>query len=215
MVQQKFQNQRNRSGLRTLAYLAIAVAGALAIGSTCTAVLRNQARGPQDLFVTVEDKTPDVDGALYSPQQVRVDIGARCIVGHARDGTQLLLLFDAGRVFVESAGEQRITQVYRPDPASWRQLEAGLSDADGDVIGTRYITPDGMTISRDADGFWVDEQGHDPLVEDLVSVGDVVSGEVMLVSTRPFASHHLKWITTPYPECEALPHAFVPMSYPS
>ncbi|MCY4516615.1 MAG: hypothetical protein OXB99_05165 [Acidimicrobiaceae bacterium] len=172
--------------------------------------------------MVVEDKSPDVDTALYHPRQVRVDIGSRCIVGHARDGTRSLLLFEGGRDLVASDGERRITQVFKPDTARWRQMGTERADSASQTgveprssLEARYVVPGGMVVLRDADGFWIDEQGHDPLVEELASVGDVVSGEIMLVSTRPFARRHLKWITTPHPECEELPYAYVPLSYPS
>lgn len=75
--------------------------------------------------------------------------------------------------------------------------------------------PDKTRVYRDSEGFWLDARGHDPINEELAVPGDVVSGEIMLVSTRPFAAHRLKWITTPHAECEALPYAYVPMDYPS
>ena len=172
--------------------------------------------------MVVEDKSPDEDTAWFHPRQVRVDIRSRCIVGHARDGTQLLLLFDVGRNLVASDGERRITQVFKPDTARWRQMGAERADPASQTgveprssLEARYVVPGGMVVLRDAEGFWIDEQGHDPLAEELVSVGDVVSGEIMLVSTRPFVPHQFKWITTPHPECEDLPYAYVPLSYPS
>ncbi len=112
--------------------------------------------------------------------------------------------------------------MFKPDTARWRPIETERADSVSQTgveprrsLEARYVVPGGIVVFRDAEGFWIDEQGHDPLVEELVSVGDVVSGEIMLVSTRPFVPHQLKWITTPHPECEDLPYAFVPLRYPS
>ena len=221
-LRQVCRPNRPRSGWWILVYSVIFLASALAIGGSCTAVLRSLSKGPQNLFVVVEDKSPDVDTAWFHPRQVRVDIGSRCIVGHALDGTQLLLLFEVGRDLVASNGERRITQVFKPDTARWRQMGTEGADSSSQTgveprssLEARYVVPGGMVVLRDGEGFWIDEQGHDPLTDELASVGDVVSGEIMLVSTRPFAPHRLKWITTPHPECEDLPYAYVPLSYPS
>ncbi len=185
-------------------------------------MLRSLSKGPPDLFVEVEDKSSDEVAAYFHPLQVRVDIGSRCIVGHARDGTESLLLFEVGRNLVASDGERRITQVFKPDTVRWRQIGTERADSASQTgveprssPEARYVVAGSMVVLRDAEGFWIDEHGHDPLTEELASVGDVVSGEIMLVSTRPFAPHQLKWITTPHPECEDLPYAYIPLSYPS
>ncbi|WP_420437596.1 hypothetical protein [Candidatus Poriferisodalis sp.] len=170
----------------------------------------------------MEDKSLAENTAYFNPLQVRIDIGSNCIVGHARDGSKSLLLFEVGRDLVASSSERRITQVFKPDTARWQQMgaeHAGSTSQTGvepqSSLEARHVVPGGMVILRDAEGFWIDEHGHDPLTEELVSVGDVISGEIMLVSTRPFVPHQLKWVTTPHPECEDLPYAYVPLSYPS
>ena len=215
-------SQRYRSGTRVLALAVLAIVAAIAAGNACTVLLREVSKGPPSLFVVVENTESDEDSAFYAPRQVRLEIGSRCIVGHARDGAQLLLLFEVGHELIESAEGRYISQVFRPDLSGWQQAELGRRDlamqSDARLpnsISHRYITPGGTHVYRDSEGFWLDAHGHDPINEELVVAGDVVSGEIMLVSTRPFAAHRLKWITTPYAECEALPYAYVPTDYPS
>lgn len=216
------RNRRHISGTRVLALAVLVIIVAIAVGNACTVLLREVSKGPPSLFVVVENTESDEDSALYAPRQVRLEIGPRCIVGHARDGAQLLLLFEFGHELIESAEGRYISQVFRPDLSGWQQAELGRTDlamqSDARLpnsISHRYITLGETHVYRDSEGFWLDAHGHDPINEELVVAGDVVSGEIMLVSTRPFAAHRLKWITTPHAECEALPYAYVPMDYPS
>ncbi len=215
-------SQRYGSGTRVLVLAALVIIVAIAVGNACTVSLREVSKGPPSLLVVAKNTESDVDTALYAPRQVRLEIGSRCIVGHTRDGAQLLLLFEVGHELIESAEGRYISQVFRPDLSGWQQAELGRTDLamQSDVrlpnsISHRYITPSGTNVYRDSEGFWLDAHGHDPINEELVVAGDVVSGEIMLASTRPFAAHRLKWITTPHAECEALPYAYVPMDYPS
>lgn len=200
---------------------AAAVVGALAVGNACTDLLREAAEGPPSRFVQVEYRPDAWTDVRHSPRQVLLDIGIRCITGTGRDGTRYLLLFETGRELVEADGSPAITGVYSPNLSLLRPATAvaAAPQATANLLGgddpeTLYIDPDGSVVRRDRSGFWVGAHGEKWGVDSFATQGTAVDGEVMLTSIRPVGHPGLRWLTTPYPECEQYPHAWVPNNLP-
>lgn len=151
-----------------------------------------------------------MDGAHYSPRQVVLDIGEYCIVGVDRDGQKHLLLFEHGRELSSVEGVTAIANVYRPDDVLLRSAETVADQDIGAPFGDWFSDEFGNQVKRDDDGFWLNALGSEASVENFASKGAVSPGDLLLMSTRPFSSHQLRWLTTPHEECDAYPHAYVP-----
>ncbi|MXV86621.1 MAG: hypothetical protein F4117_07710 [Acidimicrobiales bacterium] len=151
-----------------------------------------------------------MDGAYYPPRQVVLDIGEYCIVGVDRNGQKHLLLFEHGRELSSVEGATAIVDVYRPDETLLRSAETVADQGNGAPFDEWLSDDFGNQVIRDDDGFWLNALGSEASVEYFASTGAVSSGDLLLMSTRPFSSHQLRWLTTPHEECDAYPHAYVP-----
>lgn len=208
-------------GIRVLWVSAVVIAGAIAIGNACTALLRQAAEGPPGRMVRVEYRPDAMNDARYLPRQVLLDIGSRCITGTSRDGTKYLLLFESGRELVEANGSLAITGVYRPDPTL---LRPATTSAEGRPLSSvpsatehtdrLWVDPHGSTVRRDRSGFWIGSHGEELGVDSFASEGSATDGDVILTSIRAVGHPGLRWLTTPRPECEQYPHAWVPDGLP-
>lgn len=172
-------------------------------------------------MVQVEYRPYALSDARYAPRQVLLDIGSRCITGTNRDGITYLLLFENGRELVEIDGSWAITGVYRPDPALLRPAPtaAGAFHASGGAANTGdlnrlWVDPHGSAVRRDRSGFWVGPHGETWGVDSFASEGTAADGEIILTSVRAVGHPGLTWLTTPHPECEGYPHAWVPANLP-
>jgi len=201
---------------------AAVIAGAIAAGSTCTALLRETAEGPPSRLVQVEYRPDAWDDARYSPRQVLLDIGSRCITGKGRDGTRYLLLFETGRELVEVDGSLAIAGVWLPNLSLLRPTTtaAAAPQATVNLLGeddheALYFDPHGSVVRGDRNGFWVGAHGEEWGVGSFATQGTAANGEVMLTSIRSVGHPGLRWLTTPYPECEQYPHAWVPNDLPT
>ncbi|WP_420435904.1 hypothetical protein [Candidatus Poriferisodalis sp.] len=200
---------------------AAVIVGALAIGNACTALFGEAAEGPSSRLVQVEYRPDAWDDARYSPRQVLLDIGSRCITGTGRDGTRYLLLFETGRELVEADGSPAISGVYLPNLSLLRPATnvASVPQAPANLLGgdpeTLYFDPYGAVVRGDRTGFWVGAHGEERNVGNFATQGTAVDGEVMLASIRAVGHPGLRWLTTPYPECEQYPHAWVPNNLPT
>lgn len=210
------------TGRRVLWASAAAVVGLIAIGYLVTALLRQAAEGPPDRLVRVEYRPDAWVDVRHSPRQVLLDIGSRCITGTGGDGTTYLLLFEPGRELVETDGVLAITGVYRPDPTLLRPATTAAEERPltavqrGDYDPNRlWIDPHGSTVRRDRAGFWVGAHGEELGVDSFASEGSAADGEVILTSVRAVGHPGLRWLTTPHPECEQYPHAWVPDGLPT
>ena len=163
-----------------------------------------------------------MNDARYGPRQVLLDIGSRCITGTSGDGTTYLLLFENGRELVEADGSWLITGVFRPDstllrPASTAaespHVSGGASDT-GD-INRLWADPHGSTVRRDRNGFWVGTHGEELGVDSFASEGIARSGDIILTSVRAVGHPGMRWLTTPHPECDQYPHAWIPDGVPT
>jgi len=157
----------------------------------------------------------------HSPRQVILRIGPRCITGTSRDGTEYLLLFETGRELVDVDGSEAITGVYLPDPtllspvsASDAVLSSPTKSNGADDLGALYVDTYGDVIRRNRSGYWVGTHGEDSNIESFASEGMVADGELMLTSVRGVGHPGLRWLTTPHPECDQHPHAWVPDGLP-
>lgn len=140
----------------------------------------------------------------------------------AQGGTRYLLLFENGRELVEADGSPAITGVYRPDPTLLRPAttsveERHLSSVPSAIEHTDrlWIDPHGSTVRRDRSGFWTGPHGAEPGVDSFASEGTATDGDVILTSIRVVGHPGLRWLTTPHPECEQYPHAWVPDGLPT
>ncbi|MCY3585404.1 MAG: hypothetical protein OXG76_06830 [Acidimicrobiaceae bacterium] len=201
---------------------ALVIAGAVAIGNACTALLRQSAEGPPERMVRVEYRPDAMNDARYPPRQVLLDFGSGCITGTSRDGTTYLLLFEEGRELVEADGSPAITGVYRPDPTLLRPAttsveERHLSSVPSAIEHTDrlWIDPHGSTVRRDRSGFWTGPHGEELGVDSFASEGTATDGDVILTSIRVVGHPGLRWLTTPHPECDQYPHAWVPDGLPT
>jgi len=194
----------------------------MAIANACTNLWRQAAEGPPDLFVRIEYRPDAWVDVRHSPRQVLLDIGRRCITGTSRDGTTYLLLFEHGREFVEANGSFAITGVYRPDPTLLRPATASAEEGplssvpsaveDSDRL---WIDPHGSAVRRDHNGFWVGAHGQERAVDSFASEGPAENGDIVLTSVRAVGHPGLRWLTTPHPECQRYPHAWVPDGLPT
>ena len=198
------------------------VVGLIVVGNSLTNLSRQAAKGPPDLFVRIEYRPDAWVDVRYSPRQVLLDIGVSCITGTGRDGTTYLLLFENGRELVATDRSPAITGVYRPDPTLLRPAttsvdERHLSSALSAIEHTDrlWIDPHGSTVRRDRSGFWIGPHGEEPDVDSFASEGTATDGDVILTSVRAVGHPGLRWLTTPHPECEQYPHAWVPDGLPA
>ena len=198
------------------------VVGLIVVGNSLTNLSRQAAKGPPDLFVRIEYRPDAWVDVRHSPRQVLLDIGVRCITGTGRDGTTYLLLFENGRDLVGADGSFAITGVYRPDPTLLRPAttsaeERPLSSVSSPVEDSDrlWIDPHGSTVRRDRSGFWIGPHGEEPDVDSFASEGTATDDDVILTSVRAVGHPGLRWLTTPHPECEQYPHAWVPDGLPA
>ena len=198
------------------------VVGLIVVGNSLTNLSRQAAKGPPDLFVRIEYRPDAWVDVRHSPRQVLLDIGVSCITGTGRDGTTYLLLFENGRDLVGADGSFAITGVYRPDPTLLRPAttsaeERPLSSVSSPVEDSDrlWIDPHGSTVRRDRSGFWIGPHGEEPDVDSFASEGTATDDDVILTSVRAVGHPGLRWLTTPHPECEQYPHAWVPDGLPA
>ena len=200
----------------------VVLIGAIVVGNACTDLFRGSTAGPPNRFVEVEYRPDAWKDVRYSPRQVLLHIGPRCITGTGRDGTEYLLLFETGRELVKDVGSQAITGVYRPAltllrpaPTSDTAQQTTANSRGADDSDTLYIDIHGDAVRRDRNGFWVGAHGEEWDVESFAREGVVADGELMLTSVRGVGHPGLRWLTTPHPECERYPHAWVPDGLPT
>ncbi|MDE0499535.1 MAG: hypothetical protein OXH86_19535 [Acidimicrobiaceae bacterium] len=201
---------------------ALVIAGAVAVGNACTALLREAAEGPPDRFVRVEYRPDAWVDVRHSPRQVLLDIGRRCITGTGRDGTEYLLLFENGRDLVDANGSFAITGVYRPDPTLLRPATTAAEERPRSSVSSAvedsdrlWVDPHGSTVRRDPGGFWIGPHGEESSIDGFASEGPAESGDVILTSIRGVGHPGLRWLTTPHPECEQYPYAWIPNGLPT
>ncbi|MYA38417.1 MAG: hypothetical protein F4064_00630 [Acidimicrobiales bacterium] len=201
---------------------ALAIAGSIAIGNACTALLRQAAEGPPDRMVRVEYRPDAMNDARYSPRQVLLHIGGRCITGTSRDDTEYLLLFENGRELVEADGSLAITGVYRPDPTLLRPATTAAEERPRSSVSSAvedsdrlWVDPHGSTVRRDSGGFWIGPHGEESSIDGFASEGPAESGDVILTSVRAVGHPGMRWLTTPHPECDQYPHAWIPDGLPT